>query len=295
MEVFKPVRGGSIFYIILIMALSNVFISALTYLVNSYVIMQLFKVAQIILNLYYLYYLIQNLTLTYIINSENIIINSFWGLRKIVIELNAIQGYKIMNSGIKGVKLSGIGNDKFAFGKSVIDKIGTTHMFTSSSKATIYLKTDNISYAISPKNHVEFKQILDEKKINDCIEEFKANKNIDIYKDKSFFIPFILVTIMIIVLTLNPFILYLKNMLPSQMPLNFNAAFAPNSWGTGKQFVFKQMTYGVLNMIILLCMYYASHFCAKYDKKSAYRYIYIAFITALTFLVLQIRILIKFL
>jgi len=71
------------------------------------------------------------------------------------------------------------------------------------------------------------------------------------------------------------------------MPLNFDAKFNPIKIGTGKQFAFTQMIYGVLNMALLFCMYYASYFCAKYDRKSAYKYIYLALIVAMIFLIMQ--------
>jgi len=81
------------------------------------------------------------------------------------------------------------------------------------------------------------------------------------------------VSIIILTLTLNPFILYLKHGIPDIMTLSFDANFSPIKMGTSKQFAFTQMVYGVLNMALLFCMYYASYFCAKYDRKSAYKYI----------------------
>ena len=73
------------------------------------------------------------------------------------------------------------------------------------------------------------------------------------------------------------------------MPLSFNSNFEPARYGTGKQFAFKQMIYGVLNMAILFCMYYASYFYAKYDRKSANKFIYVSFIVSIVFFLFQLR------
>jgi hypothetical protein len=83
-------------------------------------------------------------------------------------------------------------------------------------------------------------------------------------------------------------------MIPNNMPLNFDAKFNPIKMGTSKQFAFTQMIYGVLNMALLFCMYYASYFCAKYDRKSAYKFIYLSLIVAMIFLIMQFKILINF-
>lgn len=85
-------------------------------------------------------------------------------------------------------------------------------------------------------------------------------------RTKKFLIPFLISSIIIIIMTLNPLILYLCNKLPLSIPLKFNAGFKPILFGSGKQFAFKQMVYGVLNMALLFCMYYAAYFYAKYDK-----------------------------
>jgi len=111
------------------------------------------------------------------------------------------------------------------------------------------------------------------------------------YKDKKFKTPLFLTSAIIIIITLNPLILYLTHKLPNIMPLTFDASFKPVTMGTDKQFAFAQMTYGALNMALLFCMYYAAYFCAKYDKKTAYRYLYIALAVAALFLFLQLRIL----
>ena len=59
--------------------------------------------------------------------------------------------------------------------------------------------------------------------------------------------------------------------------------------GTSRQFAFTQMALWCIKYGTLICMYYASYFCAKYDKKTAYRYLYIALAVASVFLYMQIR------
>ncbi len=76
--------------------------------------------------------------------------------------------------------------------------------------------------------------------------------------------------------------------------MSFNSAFNPIKMGTGKQFAFKQAIYGVLNMAILFCMYYAAHFHAKYDKKSAKTYIYVSLFIAIVFFLMQFKTLANF-
>ncbi len=105
--------------------------------------------------------------------------------------------------------------------------------------------------------------------------EFKLNKNTNIFKDKRYFTPFIIVTIMILIITLTPMIFYLYNLLPDKMPLVFDAKFTPVGFGEGKQFAFKQMMYGALNMVILFCMYYVSYFTQNMIKLCLQIFIYI--------------------
>lgn len=291
---FKTSRGSSLTYMLLYGVLVNLFLGVLIKVVNSYMLIILIKIAWISLDLYFVYYVLLDLSLQYIVDGEQLIIRAFLGLKQIKIYFKDIVGFDIYESSIRGVKLSGIGNDKFSFGRNIIDRIGTTYMFVTSSKGVIYLKTQEMAYGISPKEVEKLKNVLNKKGIENKILDNTIKGNVDLYKDKKFIVPFIAVTIIIIVLTLNPFVLYLNHKLPLEMPLSFDASFYPIAMGTGKQFAFKQMTYGVLNMIVLLCMYYAAYFSAKYDKKTAYRYIYAALVASLTFLLLQIHILITF-
>jgi hypothetical protein len=293
MRTYKSIKGSGFFYILGITILYNAIIIVLLNLVNSYVIFNILKAIFVLCNLYQLYYIGLSLSLKYVIDDKFSIL-ALGGLKKISIPYDKIQGYKKSEGKIKGVKLSGYGSDNFALGKFVINKIGATSMFATSSKEIFYLNVEEMNYAVSPVNSEEFTKDLATKGIP-CMEwEARIIKNNNLYKEKKFIIPFIAVTVIIIILILNPFILYLKGKLPGQMPLNFDSAFIPLERGTGKQFAFSQMVYGVLNMAILICMYYASYFYSKYDKKSAPKFIYISLIIAVLFLVMQFRILFKF-
>ena len=294
MELYKPFRGISLIYILFITMITNLFLGIVIYLVDSYIVVSLLQVALVIMNIYYLYYITLSVTLIYTVTDESLIISGLFGFKEVIIKFSDIEAYDIQEGNIRGVKLSGIGNDKFAFGRTIIDKIGTTHMFVTSNEKIFYLKTRGISYGVSPRDADKFDLLLKGYGLKEGKVEYKPEVNVNLYKEKAFIIPFVLVTLIILVLTLNPFILYLKHALPGVMPLHFDGRFVPTLFGSGKQFAFKQMTYGVLNMVILLCMYYASYFCAKYDRKSAYKYIYISLITSFMFLIMQLRILVVF-
>jgi hypothetical protein len=167
-------------------------------------------------------------------------------------------------------------------------------MFVTTNKTVVYIKASEGIYAVSPENISDFEAVLKQNNINQIEWEKASGKDTNLHKDKTFIIPFFIVSIIITVLTLNPFILYLLQKLPGKMPLNFDSTFIPVDYGTGKQFAFNQMIYGVLNMAILFCMYYASHFYAKYDRKSANRFIYVSLAIAAAFLFIQVRILLTF-
>ncbi|MGL5244668.1 MAG: PH domain-containing protein, partial [Sarcina sp.] len=192
-------------------------------------------------------------------------------------------------------KLSGFGKHKYCFGRAVVDKVGTARMFISNSSKVIYLHTSSISYGLSPERFDEFKDKIISKGFRDKEFKVKTYNWKEIIKQKNVYIAFIIVSIIIIMMILIPFILYLIGSLPGEMPLAFDVHFIPTVFGTGKQFAFKQMMYGVLNMIFLICMYYAAYFSAKYDKKIACRYIYLSLTSALLFLLVQIQILITYL
>jgi Protein of unknown function (DUF2679). len=261
---------------------------------NSYEISSLLKVVLIVFNIYQIYYLTIYTSLNYSIDNENLYINRTLGIKKVKIPFSEIEGYTKAKGHIRGVKLSGYGKNHFAIGRAIIDKIGIAYMFVTSTDNVIYLKTSDINYGLSPEDFDKFEKELNKKGVSPLTWEYKVNRNIHLHKDKKFLIPLIIVAIVTLIITLNPMVLYLYNKLPSMMPLNFNSQFVAVKFGTGKQFAFKQAIYGVLNMAILFCMYYASYFCAKYDRKSAYKFIYVSLIISLVFLIMQFRILVTF-
>lgn len=294
MEFYKPEKSITLLYIISMLIIVNLAIGGISYLINSYLIVSLFRVFMIAFTAYCIYYILVAISLKYEVNNEEIKISILYGIKKVSIPLEKVKAYNVQSNIIKGIKLTGLGNGRFDLGKSVIERIGITNSYITSCKKAIYLKTENITYGISPQLFDKFEKRLRDKGIEKKDFEVKVNKSVDLYKEKGFFIPLVLVSLIIIFMTINPFVLYLSGKLPVKMPLDFGTNFIPITYGNGKQFAFKQMTFGVLNMIILFCMYYASYFYAKYDKKCAYKYIYISLVIALTFLIGQFRILAVF-
>lgn len=291
MESYKPRRGIAIYELMFFILVVDIAIYFGVKLFNTYTEISLIKIFAVAFSIYCLFYILQTLSLRYKINEDGIEINALWGIKRVFISYEKIDGYNIQTGPIEGMNLSGVGRTRYNYGRSVVDNVGTSHMFVTSSKKVLYLHTEEISYGISPDNIEAFLQKVKEKGIEEKNFEMKLNKNRDLFKEKSFFIPFVLVALIIVYMTLNPFVLYLMDKLPDNMPLYFDATFRPVVQGTGKQFAFRQMTYGALNMIILFCMHYAAYFCAKYDKRSAYKYIYVALLISVVFLVIQIRIL----
>lgn len=292
--IYKAARGVGVYFIIGLMALYDTLLIILINFANSYEIYNLLKLALISLNTYQLYYIIICGTLKYSIDEDNLYITSALGLKNEKIPFPQIQMYQKSQGHVKGVKLAGYGKSKFAIGRSFIDKIGNTYMFVTSNKNVIYLKTDTISYGLSPENFQEFEGELKKRKISCFKWENKLNKNIPINREPKFFIPFIVTTIIVILLTLNPIAIYLSGKLPDKMPISFNTGFIAVKFGTGRQFAFKQMVYGLLNMGVLFCMYYAGYIYSKYDKKSSYKFIYISLIVAAFYLIMQVKILYTF-
>lgn len=292
--IYKTRRGTAILELMAYLIIVDGVLFIFSKFINSYVEMKLILISVIAFSIYCIYYIVLDLSLKYIVNEEGIEINGIWGMKKISIPYSSIDGYLIQGGNIQGFRLSGFGRHKYCFGRCVVEKVGISHMFVTSSKNIMYIHTDEMSYGLAPLDISEMENLLISKGFD--IKEFKLkkNKNVDLFKQKSFFIPFILVSVIVIIMTLNPFILYLNQKLPRSMPLAFDSTFKPIIYGTGKQFAFKQMIYGALNMVVLFCMYYAAYFCAKYDRRSAYKYIYIALISASTFFVLQLQILNSF-
>ena len=167
-------------------------------------------------------------------------------------------------------------------------------MFVTSTENVIYLKTGTVSYAVSPENFYEFEMELNKRKILYSEWESKLSKIVNLNRKRKFFIPFVITAIIIILITLNPIILYLQGKLPDKMPLSFQPNFTAIEFGTGRQFAFKQMSYGLLNMGLLFCMYYAGYIYSRYGEKYAYRFLYIALIVSLIFLVMQMKVIYTF-
>ncbi|MGG7163847.1 PH domain-containing protein [Clostridium ihumii] len=288
---FGSKRRKEMLWIFLMALMCNLFLIFILKYINSYVILSLLKLVIVCYDIYWFYYIGLWLTLKYYIYDNEIIISGFSGLKKITIPIKEIEGYKKISGKIKGVKLSGLVTNNFGLGRTVIKKIGTTRMFVTNNEDVLYLKTNEINYAISPINVEQFENILHNNNINEIDWEKKFNKVHKLYKEWRFRIPVILTSIIIIVLILNPLILYLTQRLPSIMPISYDAKLNPVTMGTSKEFASAQMTYGVLNMGLFFCMYYASYFYAKYDKKVAYRYLYVPLIIAGAFLFMQFRML----
>lgn len=291
---YKAAKSCGIGYILSLTLMYNLLMIVLLHYINSYEISSLLKIILIFFNLYQLYYFMLNVSLSYTFDENAITIIGAFGLKKICLPISSIEAYSRASGTIRGVQLYGYGKDNFAFGKSLIEKIGVAGMYVTSNKNVIYIKTQDMIYGISPEECNDFEQRLIGNHIESRAWEQKFNKSLNLYKDKRFIVPFILVSIIIFILTLNPFILYLTNKLPQSMPLIFDASFKAIKFGTGKQFAFKQMVYGVLNMALLFCMYYASYFYAHYDRKMSYRFIYISMLVSSVFLVMQFRILYLF-
>lgn len=232
MESYNSVKGkGSIFLVILTVLVDLIILFLAAY-INSYLLVAFFRVFLIIFNIYQLYYILLCSTIKYNINDDGITILAFKGLKKIKIPFTSIVNYDTSKGEIDGVRLSGIGKGNFALGRFVIKNIGIVNMFVTSNKNVFYIKTKENIIAISPENYKDFEVILSKKGIAQSCLDKQIVKQVSLYKDKQFIIPFIIVAIIIIILTLNPFILYLKNKLPVRMPVSFNSKFIPVEYGT---------------------------------------------------------------
>ena len=294
MDSYISKRGHGLLVMLLMTALYNILIVVLLKFTNSYTVATVLKIILVACNIYQVYYMLIYASVKCTIDDVNLKIYAIWSLKKIIVPLNEIEGYTISNGTIQGVKLNGIASNSFALGKFVIDKIGISRMLVTDNKNVFYIKTEHMNYAVSPIDYKKFEETLIYHDIHAVEWKCKVNNSYNLHKDKHFILPLMGVSIIILILTLNPFVLYLQQSLPNAMPLNFDAKFNPIKMGTGKQFAFTQMIFGVLNMALLFCAYYASYFCAKYDRKSAYKYIYLSLIVAMIFLIMQFKILINF-
>ncbi|MFL0195835.1 PH domain-containing protein [Clostridium sp. WILCCON 0269] len=294
MKTYKSVKGIGVYLILSIAIIYNILLMFLIYYVDSYELFILLNVTLIAINVYQFYYIIICATLKYSVDEDNLYIISMLKFKNGKIPFADIEMYQKSTGHIKGVKVSGYGKNKFAIGRSFIHKIGITHMFITSTQNVIYLKTGTVSYALSPENFHEFEIELNKRNIVYSEWENKLNKVSNLNKRQKFFIPIIITAIIIIILTFNPIMLYLCGSLPDKMPLSFQPDFSAVKFGTGRQFAFKQMTYGLLNMGVLFCMYYAGYIYSKYDEKTSYKFLYIALVVSVFFLAMQIKILYTF-
>ena len=294
MDNYISKQGRGLGFMLLMTTLYNILILILLKFTNSYIVDSLLKLLLVSCNIYQVYYMLLYASLKCTIDDQNLKIYAIGSLKKVVLPLSEIEGYTTSTGTIKGVKLYGIAASNFAMGRFVIDKIGTSRMFVTDNKKIFYIKTKDMNYAVSPLDYKKFEETLICHDLHEIEWKYKVNNSYNLHKDKHFILPLMIVSVIILILTLNPLILYLKNKIPNIMPLNFDANFNPIKRGTGKQFAFTQMIYGVLNMALLFCMYYASYFCAKYDRKAAYKYIYLSLIVAMIFLIMQFKILINF-
>jgi len=291
---FKPRKGKEYLELVVITVLVDILLFAIAFFAGTYELLTVIRIVILIFNCYQLYYVILYFTLAFRSDGEKLYISGNFGVKKVVISFKDIEQYFITSGTIKGFRLSGYGSNKFALGRTVLDKIGTTYMFVTSNKKIIYLKTVYGNFALSPDNTNKFEDIMIKNKILMAEWDHNENKYSGINKEKKFIILLSIASVIIIILTVNPCLWYLKDMIPVKAPLTFDGNFIPVKYGTAKEFLSKQISYGVLNMGVLFCMYYAAYFCGKYDKKTAYKFMYIVIILASAFLLMQFRILYNF-
>lgn len=294
MQKYLTKNGIGAVIILITILFFDFFMILLLYLTNSYEMTIILKVAFAAINIYQLYYLGMYFTIYYGVTQDEIQIVSLLGLKKVSIPIKDIKGYKLSKGKTRGIRLSGYGVNSFALGRNVVDKVGITYMYVTSSKDVVYLITDDMNYGLSPIDIGGFINILKSHEICEASSSYKPVKSISLLKDKKFAIPFVIASCIIGFITINPIIQYLSNSIPAIMPLGFDAKFTAVKFGTGKQFAFKQMTLGLLNMAVLFFMYYAAYFISKYDRKSAYKYIFIPLALSIIFLFMQIKIFLTF-
>ncbi len=87
-------------------------------------------------------------------------------------------------------------------------------MFVTSSKRVIYIHTEDISYGLSPDEFEKFKELIVSKGIKEESFKVKVNNARAIIRDKGFYIPFIITSLLILGIILIPSILYLSGAMP---------------------------------------------------------------------------------
>lgn len=297
MEVFRPARGKGLIFLSLITVVFDIVLFILMWLSNTYELRYAFILLLLVFSIYQLYYILGYISLKYEFNEDTIIINRCWGMRKIFVPVKNIKAYKIQEykmKEIEGLKISGYFIKDMIFGKAIINKIGATHMFITNSRNVIFLSTEEINYCLSP---IDMKRFEDKLKACDIKNNELANigfKGVKLYKEKKYLAIIIICAILLIVIPSIPMVLYLQGKMPALMPLSFDKNFIATKLGTAQQFVFKQTIYGILNMAIFFCFYFASYFFQKYDKRTAYGYLYLGVIICLSIMILQIKVLYTF-
>ncbi|MGG5462635.1 PH domain-containing protein [Clostridium sp. B9] len=294
MTKFRARRGHGVFEVMAYFIVGNLLLAILNDIMNGYLERNLVVLAGIIYSTICIYYILLDLSLVYEVNDDYLEINCFNGLKKLRIDFKDVNGFLEQDKFINGFKLSGFGKHKYCFGRCVVHNVGLARMFVTCGKKVIYIHTEEISYGLSPEEFEKFKELIISKGIKEESFDVKVNNVREIIKEKGFYVPFIITAIIILAIILIPVILYLTGYMPDNMPLDFDSHFIPCTFGSAKDFVGRQIVYGIMNMILLVCMYYAGHFCAKYDKKLAKRYIYISLAIALVFLGSQIQTLINY-
>lgn len=288
MKIYKQKPGVGSLYLIIITALINFTLMFISMFIESYMIKLFGVVSLICIDIYQMYYIIISFTTRYIVDEDYITINTFFYLRNIKIAMKDIVEIQHKSDKIDGMVLDGYGMKKFAFGRMYIENIGTTRSYISNFENILIIKTNKGNFAISPID-------IDEMCNNIHVEGSKKSEDrkvIPLYKDKFFLVPFVISSILIIMLMIIPLILGMKdNYALSSMPLSFNEKFEPIKWGTYTQFVVNQISYGLITAGILLCMFFTSSVYSKYDRKSCYKYIYLPLIVSIVLLFMQIQIL----
>ncbi|AAK79272.1 hypothetical protein BJV85_002696 [Clostridium acetobutylicum] len=290
MEYIKPHKGFSTLIILGITLGIDLIFSLLSTFINTYIVLRILEIFIVFFNIYQLYYILKSLTLKYCYDNENFYVLWCFGIRRVTIPFKEIEAYNVSHGEIKGVKLWGYGRNFFALGTFSVNDIGIVNMFVTATKNVIYIKCNSSIYGISPEKCDEVKNFLEKRKLVLKNWTYEKRNKVSLSKDRHFDILIFLISIVILMVTIIPFILYLRGVMPHKMPLSFDSNFKPMIYGTSREFAFKHMMYGAYNMIIFFCIYYSAYFYARYSKKLAYRLMYISFLVAFIFLIFQFKI-----
>ncbi|SHJ45058.1 PH domain-containing protein [Hathewaya proteolytica DSM 3090] len=288
MSRYKSVKNYFPLLVLIVLIIACIIGVYATKYIESYVVTLLIKTGLIVYTIYEIYYIISAVTIVYYVDDRYIYIKSFLNLRNVKVDFNNIRGYDIKQE--MGVKLSGFNLGKMAIGRFFTENVGITRMFVTNDKNIMYFLCDDLSYAITPRDMEGMVMELKKHDIsikNQCHHKIKDS---NLNRDPKFLIPFAISCIIVVLIVAVPSYLYFYEKLPYTMPLNFSINFAPLEMGTAKQFVFQQMIYGILNLILILCMYFAAQCNDKYYTKARYKYVIISLVTSIIFFIVQCRI-----